>query len=424
MADTDHGCPIQGKPDLYGLGLRLGLYLQFIAIVLARPSVKPAFKAITSSTIAFVLANFIVLVRESASRTLFAPEAYLLFFLLVPQLVLNVINTDVPSGFVHIRGTIALLLWGAFCFYFTWFWWVGLDVLPMSGCEEEFGFFFTKISLRGWFRTLNKVLWTVSDIGFGMAILSTAFQVVSVSLREWRISPNATDPRQKQAAAREQARAEDILIFAHLVSRYFRKMVREEGDGGGPAPVLVSGADARFPRQALPRYAGEEGIAYNIFQHIFLQGWSFLPFVIFVTGAEVTLRYNGIEGVNAVNSASQLIPLVLALGLLVHVIGTTLIRLGRGFRHAFDEDAAAPAGGLNDGSNDDRTSTRSDFRRELQEERGWVGVIGRFLFRLYCAFATGYDQEDEKPIHPNSVSICPRKSHPPGDVELESGPRP
>ncbi|KAI1808629.1 hypothetical protein F4811DRAFT_500140 [Daldinia bambusicola] len=248
----------------------------------------------------------------------------------------------------------------------------------MSSCEDEFGFFFTKVSLRGWFRTLNKVLWTISDIGF--------------------------------------------------VSRYFQKMAREEEESGDPAPVLVSGADARFPRQALARYAGEKGIAYNIFQQIFLQGWSFLPFAIFVTGAEVTLRYNGIQGVSTVNSASQLVPLVLALGLLVHVIGTTLIRLGHGFRRAFDEDAAAagaPAGGLNDDADDDRTSTRSDFRRELREGRGWVGVIGRLLFRLYCAFVTGYDQEDEKPIHPNSVTVCPKRSHPSeGNVELKSGPRP
>lgn len=149
---------------------------------------KHAFKAITSSTIAFVLANFIVLVKESASRTLFAPEAYLLFLLLVPQLMVNMINIDLSREHINTRGIIALLLWGSFCFYFSWFWWVGLDVLPMSGCEGEFGFFFTKVSLRGWFRTFNKVLWTISDIGFVIIISSTAIQALIAYLCKLHIS--------------------------------------------------------------------------------------------------------------------------------------------------------------------------------------------------------------------------------------------
>ncbi|OTB12306.1 hypothetical protein K445DRAFT_321291 [Daldinia sp. EC12] len=221
------------------------------------------------------------------------------------------------------------------------------------------------------------------------------------------------------------------VLIMRLLRRYFRRTAREEGGGGRPSSILGSGADNIYSGQRVVRHDREKTIAYNIFQHIFLQGWSFLPFAIFVTGAEVTLRYNGIQGVNTVNSASQLVPLVLALGLLVHVIGTTLIRLGYGFRQAFDEDAAAVtaaaahAGGLNDDADDDRTSTRSNFRRDLRVERGWLGVIGRFLFRLYCAFVTGYDQEDAKPMHPNSVTVCPKRSdRSETGIELEDGPRP
>ncbi|KAI0122241.1 hypothetical protein F4814DRAFT_408044 [Daldinia grandis] len=351
--DNTSGCPIQGKTDLYGLGVRLGLYLQFIAIVLARPSVKYTFKAITGSTITFVLANFIVLVKESASKTLFAPEAYLLFLLLVPQLMVNIINIDIPNEHTNPHGTVALLLWGLFCFYFSWFWWVGLDVLPMSGCEDEFGFFFTKVSLRGWFRTFNKVLWAMSDIALVITISLTAIRALMTYLSQ------------------------------------------EERDG-----------------LRVARTTSEKITAHNVLQQILLQGWSFVPFAIFVSGAEITLRYNDIRGVNTVNSASQLVPLVLALGLLVHVIGNTLIRLAYGFRHAFDEDAA---GGLDDNNDDDRSST----------ERGWLGIIGRFLFRLYCAFIVGYSQKEVKPTHPNFATGCPKRSHCTEEgIELEGGPRP
>ncbi|KAI1642237.1 uncharacterized protein F4817DRAFT_308375 [Daldinia loculata] len=174
------------------------------------------------------------------------------------------------------------------------------------------------------------------------------------------------------------------------------------------------------PRVA--RATDEKSTAHNTLQHIFLQGWSFFPFAIFVSGAEITLRYNDIRGVNTVNSASQLVPLVLALGLLVHVIGNTLMRLAYGFRHAFDEDVSGRLDSDNDGNH---SSTRSDLRRELREERGWLGVIGRSLFRLYCAFTVGYNQEEVKPRHPNSATSCPKRSHRTEvDIELEGGPRP
>lgn len=177
MADDNAPtCPIEGNSDLYGLGVRLGLYLQFIALVLARPSAKRAFDAINTSTIAFILANFVVLIQQSSLRELYAPEAYLLFYLLVPQLVVNVFGTNLQA--IDYRGVIAILLWGAFCFYYSWFWWVGLDVLKRSTCEDEFGFFFTKVSLRGWFRTFNKVIWTFANIAFGVTVLIVLTQLV------------------------------------------------------------------------------------------------------------------------------------------------------------------------------------------------------------------------------------------------------
>lgn len=106
------------------------------------------------------------------------------------------------------------------------------------------------------------------------------------------------------------------------------------------SPPLISVTDNLSVDPRVARATDEKSTAHNTLQHIFLQGWSFFPFAIFVSGAEITLRYNDIRGVNTVNSASQLVPLVLALGLLVHVIGNTLMRLAYGFRHAFDEDVA------------------------------------------------------------------------------------
>ncbi|KAI2636493.1 hypothetical protein GGS26DRAFT_497439 [Hypomontagnella submonticulosa] len=345
MADSEGpSCPINGNQDLYGLGVRLGLYLQFIALVLARPSVKLAFKAINSSTIAFILANFIVLVRETTSRTLRAPEAYLLFFLLAPQLAVNIIGTDVIKGSINLRGVVAILLWAAFVFYFNWFWWVGLDVLPMSGCEDEYGFFFTKVSLRGWFRTFNKVIWTVADVGFGVVILMSFIQFIALLGR--------SNPHLKLEKAEDWG---DLAIicgryllwpFCIGIKRFLKKQQEQQRNIRPDSPLSDFNASntglGLATQGSMPR--GEGFKIQNILQHISLQGWSVIPFAVFVSGAEVTLSYNSIQGVQTVDSVSQLVPLVLALGLLVHVIGKTVMKLAHGFRHAFDEDATGRTG--------------------------------------------------------------------------------
>ncbi|KAI1384744.1 uncharacterized protein F4822DRAFT_372048 [Hypoxylon trugodes] len=204
-----------------------------------------------------------------------------------------------------------------------------------------------------------------------------------------------------------------LHIIIHLGVRYLRKKAQEENrDQAPPSSVL--------PNMEAPR--GEQRVAQNIIQHIYIQGWSVIPFAVFVTGAEITIRYNNIQGVNTVDSASQLVPLVLALGLLVHVMSKTVVKLGYGFRHAFDESTTGQD------ANDDNESilVRSEFRRDLLEERGWLGVIGRFLFRVYCAFAVGYNPDEEEEPNQSSTSLgCPKSGqYSVVDIEMESGARP
>jgi hypothetical protein len=41
--------------------------------------------------------------------------------------------------------------------YWLWFYWAGLDALPSSGCLENYTFFFARVDLYGWCRTVCKV---------------------------------------------------------------------------------------------------------------------------------------------------------------------------------------------------------------------------------------------------------------------------
>ncbi|KAI1395247.1 hypothetical protein F4819DRAFT_202610 [Hypoxylon fuscum] len=210
------------------------------------------------------------------------------------------------------------------------------------------------------------------------------------------------------------------LLISRLVNRHLRRMAQEE------PPTLDLPEDAEDNESANgvlevseeARPIDERFIMQNILQHVSLQFWSLFPFAIFVAGAEVTLQYNSIQGVNTVNSASQLIPLVLALGLLLHVIGNTLLKLGHGFRHAFDEDATEHADGTDDEDNDG--VFRSEFRQGVQDEQGWIGIIGRFLFRVYCAFAVSYNEGE--PSEPDFAVGCPKSGqYSAVDIQLEDG---
>ncbi|KAI0180806.1 hypothetical protein GGR52DRAFT_5982 [Hypoxylon sp. FL1284] len=370
----DQPCPIEGNSDLYGLGVRLGLYLQFIALVLARPSARHAFDALSASTIAFILSNFIVLAQQSVTRALLAPEAYLLFYLLAPQLAVNVLGTDFHAATISYIGFVTMLLWGAFCFYFSWFWWVGLDVLNRSGCEDEFGFFFTRVSLRGWFRTFNKVVWTMANISYGISFLR-----LLASYACW------------------------LLRVIHLLRKGRESETDTDQPHSSPSPTRTG-----HRTNLTPIPDKEILILGNIIQHVIVQFWSLIPFAICVSGAEVTLWYNDIQNVNTVDTASQLIPLVFALGLLVHVVSRTSMKLRHGFLHAFDE---VHTDEVDDDSHD---PTRDELRQRLREERGRLGGIGRLLFRVYCGLVEGYSQtedesedEGEGPGQSGSATGCP-----------------
>lgn len=172
-------CGFDGNPDLYGLGVRSGIYIQVVSFFLAAFRLKKESAYLQSSAFVFLFAIFIALVRETANRTLRAPEAAILNWLVIFQLmgVVTLMTNAVSAGTV-LRLAMVGFIFPAYIGYNGWFWWVGIDVLPAPppGCDE-YGYMFTKVNLRGWFHTLNKVVWTfalvmIGFIGFVVGILA------------------------------------------------------------------------------------------------------------------------------------------------------------------------------------------------------------------------------------------------------------
>lgn len=107
--------------------------------------------------IAYALSVFIILVRETARRTLYAVEVNVVIYLFVPYLSMVTIDRrwrrDNAAGY-----RFALGLFLGFGGYILWFLFTGMDGLKRRECGEDYAFFFARVGLFGWFRTLLKVM--------------------------------------------------------------------------------------------------------------------------------------------------------------------------------------------------------------------------------------------------------------------------
>jgi hypothetical protein len=171
-------CGLDGNPDLIGLGVRSAFYIQTVSFAIAGEFLDAEAGYLHSSTIGLLLAVFIALVRETIKGSLFAPEVSVIIWLFSLQLFSSwrTVRKTVPEDGQRVLATALLtfrlhaLLVFAYIGYATWFWFVGLDNLPHTACTE-WAFFFARVNVRGWFRTMNKVLFGMACSILGLYIL-------------------------------------------------------------------------------------------------------------------------------------------------------------------------------------------------------------------------------------------------------------
>jgi hypothetical protein len=161
-------CPVQGNGDLYGLGIRIGLYLQiFTAQISGMTSqLLEVDDNIGHAVVIFVLAAGTVLFRLILRREIEAVEVFPILSLLIVQLVAcRVPFWKKPTTiFLYLGESVGLLALS------TWFWFRGMDTLPRS-CVDDYAFFVVKVSIWNWFRKLNKAFTIISVVGGAPVII-------------------------------------------------------------------------------------------------------------------------------------------------------------------------------------------------------------------------------------------------------------
>lgn len=169
-------CGFDGNPDMYGLGIRIGFYLQWYGGISASLIAKSEVPGMRISSGLFIAATFLALVIETARGTsaLKVAEIYVILLLTfggyvayVPiylwRLATGCNASWDPSRYPRVHpssmySNLNFLLIFAVSSFQIWFWVTQVPQLAAQDCQE-FGFFFAKIRLNEKaFQVLNIVI--------------------------------------------------------------------------------------------------------------------------------------------------------------------------------------------------------------------------------------------------------------------------
>lgn len=205
MMEQQPACGFEGNSDLYGLGLRCGLYIQYVALTLANHLSQDAASEPLSEdknsglhylrgvALVYVLANFIAMLHANRNRCVRDVEIVILLLELLPQLTPMVRprpNLDDLIGnyrqVSELHATVLFFVIRAFVLYQAYFWWRGIKVLPSTECDE-FVWVFVRARLGGKLKVFCRVLFLF--LSFGAVVDTIRFFRKSARDRESSVYP-------------------------------------------------------------------------------------------------------------------------------------------------------------------------------------------------------------------------------------------
>lgn len=163
-------CSFVGNPDLFGLGVRIGVYGQWVATLLITvfdPANESPFRLLN---LIVQTSIFLGLCTESGERHN-AVAAVITQLLLCGSL--SSVTGDGISHFGHVSGILRLMFYLALSGFGAWFWFVGIDVMR-SECGGRDIVFFGPSTINGWFRSFGKAL---SVAGLVACVALAAFSI-------------------------------------------------------------------------------------------------------------------------------------------------------------------------------------------------------------------------------------------------------
>ncbi|UNI19242.1 hypothetical protein JDV02_005439 [Purpureocillium takamizusanense] len=184
-------CQHDGNPDMYGLGIRLGFYLQWLSLNLAVTlRVHEEIPAIRFTNTSFIAAEFLAVLIQISQATIEPVDIYIVlllcygaFLFLAPLYIWRIVTGFEPSldptrwpvvepGILDTQLHYLLLI--AVSSFQIWFWAVPADTRTANDCAT-YAFIFAKIPLENKaFRAVNISLYSCLLILAALSYISLA----------------------------------------------------------------------------------------------------------------------------------------------------------------------------------------------------------------------------------------------------------
>jgi len=189
--NSTESCSFTGNPNLYGLGIRTGIYLTSLATILASVFEQRSAIELCKVSGLFQLAVFIALVYQTiANARFYAVEALVTYLFCLSSLAVsfgdptgtdkhyfpNYLEKRTLPNLVSLLRQLVIL---AVEVYQAWFWFLGVDTLQRLPCGTD-TFFLARVDAYGPFRMFAKV-WSIL-ITMGLATV-IAFRMLKCPLQ-------------------------------------------------------------------------------------------------------------------------------------------------------------------------------------------------------------------------------------------------
>lgn len=161
-------CGFVGNSDMYGVGIRIGFYLQWYGTIAATWLAKGDVKGLRLSIVFFIGATFLALVIQTSMNALQPVDIYIILLLtygayysFVPLYIWRMATGCNPlldptrwSRVEHpdrVYSTAFFALLAAVTSFQLWFWCTGINTIPQAAPATdcpEYGFLFSKVVLN------------------------------------------------------------------------------------------------------------------------------------------------------------------------------------------------------------------------------------------------------------------------------------
>ncbi|KAI5776717.1 hypothetical protein EDC01DRAFT_681526 [Geopyxis carbonaria] len=273
-------CGYVGNADVYGLGIRIGLYTQWLSTLISNWLHQHNISRMRDVNTCFQIAMLIALLAlNNSADPPHAMDLYIIIVQIVGSTSTISAHATNPKQFKQTSwgGVLRFLIYWAVAAYSTYFWFRGIHKFrALDGDCTSYGFAFARVPItpNGWFALLHKI---VSLLAVGVFTVLCGWTV----FRHWR-----------------------TFVERSFVGAYRARQHRK----------LPPSSDTEKLLDDLITPGSDSPVVHKISPIICV-----VVLLISVAANEMLIRWNGIVGVNDAFSTGQLIPMVTGIGGLIRV---------------------------------------------------------------------------------------------------------